>query len=70
MANFIDAIRPFSKLIAAIVGVTIFVVFKHYGITLPGLDGLVFDLLSGALIVGGAVYQSPANTPSSKRSGK
>ncbi len=62
MGNFLDAIRPYSKLIAAIIGVTIFVVFKHYGITLPGLDGLVFDLLTGALIVGGAVHQAPANT--------
>lgn len=71
MGNFLDALRPYSKAIAAVLGVAIFVVFRHYGISLPGLDGLVFDLLSGALIVGGTVYQAPPNDAShGKRPGK
>lgn len=70
MDNLIDLMRPYSKAIAAVLGVAIFVAFKHFGISLPGLDGLVFDLLSGALIVGGTVYQAPPNDLGSKRPGK
>lgn len=60
--DVLDALAPYSKAIAAVVGVAIFILFKRWGISLPGLDGLVLDLITGALIVGGTTYQAPANT--------
>jgi len=59
----LDALAPYSKAIAAVVGVAIFVLFKRWGINVPGLDSLVLDLITGALIVGGVTYQAPANRP-------
>jgi hypothetical protein len=70
LSDLRSAIAPYSKFVAAVVGVAIYVIFRRMGITIPGMDGLVYDLIAGALIVGGTVYQAPANTPNCKRPGK
>lgn len=70
LSDLRSAIAPYNKLIAAVVGVVIYVAFRRMGITIPGMDALVYDLLAGALIVGGTVYQAPANEPNDKRPGK
>ena len=46
----------YSKLIAALIGVTALIAVRHYDVSVPGLEPIVMDLVVGALTAFG-VYQ-------------
>lgn len=50
--------KRYRKLAAAVIGVGILVVMQNYDIAVPGLSGIVSDLVVGALTAFG-VYQVP-----------
>jgi len=48
----------YRKLIAAVIGITIFITLGYFEIDLMGLDPVVVDLIVGAAMAWG-VYQAP-----------
>lgn len=50
--------RKYRKLVAAVIGVAVLVAMQNYDIAVPGLSGIVSDLVVGALTAFG-VYQVP-----------
>lgn len=49
--------RKYKKLFAALIGVGALIAIRQYGVTFPGLEPLVMDLVVGALTAFG-VYQT------------
>lgn len=54
----------YRKFIVAVLGVGAMIGMRYYGVTIPGLDAVVLDLIVGALTSWG-VYQA-ANDPMPK----
>ncbi len=46
----------YAKSLVAVAGLALLFVSRHFGVTIPGLDQIVSDVLVSALVAGG-VYQ-------------
>lgn len=58
MLNIGGYYRYYRKAVHAAAGLALWLTLRHFGIEIPGLPSLVFDLIAGALVVA-AVERSP-----------
>lgn len=50
--------RKYRKLVAAVIGIAVLVAVQRFDVAVPGLSGIVSNLIVGALTAWG-VYQVP-----------